>query len=450
MKKGTVPSPALLHDVAIIGGGPAGATAAMCCARRGLSTILLEKSRHPRFHIGESLLPRNQTLFRELGLTDRMEQLPRVPKYGASFVMGDGTAPTDFWFAQGPDGEESSTFSIERARLDCMLVEAAREAGADVREAVGVLAIDHLSEGKAALSTNVGPIRARVVIDASGQSAVLGRHLGTRRTIPDLQRVAYFAHFTGVERRAGKLGGSPINVMCEEGWFWVIPLDDSRTSVGLVARADLARSAGIGAAEVLAWALARSPFMRGVMARASGPERNMVAADFSYRCEPFAGPGYFLVGDAATFVDPIFSTGVCMAMMSGVKAAECCEALLAGGRRPESIRRDYSRYVDGSSAVFFSLVRNFYRHGFREMFLNGSGPCGVHRAILSLLAGHVFPRPVFGLRWRMALFEVLLDIHEKWRPLVPHRRRFSLISSSETAHPLSAARTRAPGLVATR
>jgi flavin-dependent dehydrogenase len=415
-----------MYDVAVIGGGPAGATAAMCCARHDLSVVLLEKDQHPRFHIGESLLPRNFTLMRELGLMHRIERAPRVRKYGASFVMGDGVKPTDFLFAPGPHGEDAETFSIERATLDRILIDAAVEAGAKVHESTAVRAITRLSDGAVELETDVGSVRARILLDASGQGTVVGRHLGVRRVLPDLRRVAYYQHFTGVYRRDGRLGGSPIIVMCTEGWFWVIPLDEKRTSVGLVMDAEVARAEKIPADRTLAWGLARSPFMQKIMRDASGPEQNYVTADFSYRCEPFAGPGYFLVGDAGAFVDPIFSTGVCMAMMSAVQAANGAAEIIAHPHRAVAVRREYIRFVDRSSGTFFDLVRDYYRHAFREMFLNGTGPLGIHRAVLAIAAGHVFPRPVWRLRWRMMLFRALLRAHGCGVRLVPTQREFSL------------------------
>jgi flavin-dependent dehydrogenase len=418
-------------DVVVVGGGPAGSTAALRAARRGLSVLLLEKGRHPRFHIGESMLPRTLRLVRELGLEDRLSLIPQVPKYGATFVMGDDDKTSDFWFPPGPRGEEPFAFNIERAPFDRMLLDAAADAGATVLEDTAVRSIDTLATDDVVLTTSAGVVRARMLLDASGQGTMVGRHRNSRQRLPDLERVAYFQHFRGVERREGRLGGSPIIVLSDEGWFWMIPLDAQRTSIGVVMNAEIARSVQVPANRMLQWAIERCPYLRRAMAGSEGPEDNHVTADFSYVCRPFAGPGYFLIGDAATFVDPIFSTGVCMAMMSAVKAADGAAVILAGASAGP-VHREYEAFVGGSSGSFFRLVRAYYRHGFRELFLNGTGPLDVHTAVLSALAGHVFPRPAFATRWRLQLFHVLLGIHERW-PLVPSRKRFSLMAAQPQA-----------------
>jgi len=173
------------------------------------------------------------------------------------------------------------------------------------------------------------------------------------------------------------------------------------------------------------------------------PAANGVTADFSYRCEPYAGPGYFLVGDAATFVDPIFSTGVCLGMMAGVRAAECVAALVKGTGSPAALKRDYIQYVKQSSSVFFRMVDHYYKHEFRELFLNGHGPFEVQRAIISLLAGHVFPPdPPFALRWRLWMFELFIRA-QRYRAVAPRRARFSLLDEPDPAVAVSGA----PGLV---
>lgn len=421
-------TPRTSFDVVVVGGGPAGSAAALRAARRGLSVCIIEQDRHPRFHIGESFLPRQTTLLRELGLLDRVERLPRVPKFGASFAMGDDDVTTDFWFSPGPRGEDSAAISIERCHFDSCLLDAAREAGAVVLEATRVRRIERLDASGVVLETSVGPTEGRVLIDASGQSTLVGRHLGTRCTLPDLCRVAYFQHFEGVERRGGRVGGHPIIVMCDEGWFWMIPLNETRTSIGLVMRHDIARSTGVPADLMLRWGIERSPFVRARVEGSRASATNHVCADFSYTCAPYAGPGYFLVGDAATFIDPIFSTGVCLGMMSGVEAADAAADTLDSPATAARRCEQYRRSIQGSSSTFFWLVRRYYQHGFREMFLNGAGPLQIHRAVLSVLAGHVFPSPVFGQRWRLALFAALLWIHQRHR-LVPARSTFSLLTA---------------------
>ena len=419
------------HDAVVVGGGPTGATAALVLARAGLDVAVVERARFPRFHVGESLLPGNMPLLRELGLDEGLHRVPHILKRGVEFAWGHEEESQLFSFADGLLVAEATTINVERAPFDAHLLAAARAAGARVDEGAAARRILRLDDdgGEVAVADGDGraerTVRARILLDASGQTTFVGKHLGSRRVLPDLRKVAYFGHFRNVDRLPRGREGDPTLVMMRDGWFWSIPLDAERTSIGLVLDQEAARLAGVAPDRMLAWGIARCPFLRRRTAAAIFPPSNGVAADFSYRCEPYAGPGYFLVGDAATFVDPIFSTGICLGMMGAVKAAEAVLAIRAGAD-PERARRRYVRFVEHGSAPFFRLVRQYYDPAFRDLLMEGRGPLGIHRAVLSVLAGFVFPRPVFALRWRLRLFDFLVACQRHFR-LVPPRQARSLL-----------------------
>lgn len=424
------------YDAVIAGGGPAGATAAIAMARAGLSVCVLEKDQHPRFHIGESILPRTTRLLRELCLEADVLRLPHVPKLGAEFGFGNDSNTRSFSFSDGllPG---LPVFNIERSAFDKLLLDTARQAGAEVYEQRPVTRITRLAEGDAEVATAQGPVTARLLLDASGHGTLVGRALNLRTTFqePELQKVAYFQHFEHVEHPAGPARGHPSIFMSSEGWFWVIGLSETKTSVGFVTRPSFARTLDIPPTRLLQWAIARCPVVRHRMRNATGSPDNIVLADFSYRCRPYAGPGYMMLGDAACFLDPIFSTGVTLAMLGSANAADLATQMLRGQLAPLAARQRHIRYLEGGTRPFWRLIRSYYKHSFRELFVHGTGPLQMPGAIISLLAGEGFPTPPWSLRWRHLAFDFCVWM-QQYRPLSPHRPPFHLVNEPPVPPPL--------------
>ena len=433
-----------IWDMIIIGGGPAGSLAAIEASRRGRSAIILEKLAFPRFHVGESFLPSTLDLLKKMGLEPAFRAIPHTRKFGAEFAMGHGGLPLEIDFAEGYcDGKEA--FNVERSIFDNMLLRESEKAGTTVRENVTVKQISKLEDGDVRVMTDSGEeIRGKFLLDASGQGTVIGRHLGTRVPVSDprLQKVAYAGHFEKVKLAGGKKAGNPVIVMMEEGWFWLIPLTETKTSVGMVLDTASARrimqEENVAADRMLQWGIARCPVMRDRMTDATGKETNITVADFSYKCEPYAGKGYFLIGDSAAFMDPIFSTGVCVAAKEAMSAVGLVDDILKNKIKPERARQIYIRQVEQATMVFFKLIRQYYDHSFRELFMMGKGPVSVHRALIGLLAGNVFPKTPWKIRWRTRVFDYLVEVNRK-RQIVPRRKRFSLFKSAVPPMPSVAA-----------
>lgn len=422
--------PQHIYDAIIIGGGPSGSATALSLAKRGRSVLVLEKTRFPRFHVGESLVPQNMELFAELGLLDEMAKLPQVTKIGAEFTMGNNIDATRIHFDQSMIPARHTTFNVERSVFDQTMLDAAQRAGVEVMQDTPLTKVLQLEDGDVRIEADGQAFRSRYLIDASGQATVLGRHLKTRKNYdaPELQKIAYFAHFENVKREDGLDNGNIQLVMCKEAWFWMIPIDGDRTSIGMVLDARVAKQAKRPTNQMLFWGIERCPAVNHRLRDATYPKQNNSISNYSYTCAPFAGPGYFLVGDAATFLDPVFSSGIYLGMQGGIELARRLDGVLDGRLSPTAARRAHEKLIHQITRPFYKVIRQWYQHNFRELLLNGTGPHEVHRALITVLAGQVYPRLPWRVRWRLKLFDVSGWL-QKHVTMVPRREPFSLLDT---------------------
>lgn len=388
-------------EVLIVGGGPAGSTAAALLAAAGRSVTVIEKERFPRFHIGESLLPYSAPLFRRLGVWDRLQNQGFQRKLGAQFIFEPGQRASRLDFQKSLDRDLSLAFQVRRAELDQLLLDNARDQGAEALEGLSVDRV--LFEESRAVGAevrdaegNLRVLRAKVVIDATGRDTLLGRQLGLKRKDEALRQAALFGHFKGAEMGLGPEGGDILVVGGEYGWFWLIPLDQDTTSVGVVFPSRVlraARSVEQGSSQaVFDLLVAQSPEVSKRLRNARCSRPVEAAADFSYRCKQFVGDGWMLVGDAAGFLDPVFSSGVFLAMSTAARAADLLvKRLRAGGpvRRKDLI--GYERFAARGFDRFRRYILAYYDPACVSMFAR-EPPVIIRRAVSSAFAGKVFAR----------------------------------------------------------
>jgi flavin-dependent dehydrogenase len=378
----------------------------------GLDVVVIDRGEFPRFRIGESFLPRTVRALRRLGVLDRCLSLPHSQKIGVEITMGDRRyGARTFLFRDTLGSGDKAAFNMARAPLDQLLVNLAAESGAEIRTSCALEAVAQHGDLGVVAQTSLGEIRARWMIDASGQASVLGREFGTRRFHSTLRNVAYFDHFQGVVRPSAEAEGCFGLTVADEGWFWLIPLDATTTSVGFVARETLHRNMNMPPEERLWWAIERTPVMAERMARAVGPSRNRVIADFTYRCDPFAGPGFFLAGDAAAFLDPVWSTGVTLGLLAAEQAAAGVIRIVHGAA-PEAERARFQAWSERVVGRAFRLVEGFYDPGFRDLLFAPRRPRQLIRGFITLLAGE-FDRVPIGTAARCMMLGGLCGLQRR-------------------------------------
>ena len=425
-------------DVAVIGGGPAGSTAAALLAERGFRVALFEKSRHPRFHIGESLLPANLPLFERLGVATEVRAIG-MQKRGAELVSPGHAQSTRLAFSDAWDKSQPYAYQVRRSAFDEILFRNAARKGALAREGCRVRGVEFGADGGARLQVQregggEEQWRARFVADASGRDTFLGNRFGGKRRNARHNSAALYAHFRGARRCEGEREGDITIFWFEHGWFWFIPLADGVTSVGAVVWPYYMKSRAKPVNEFLAQTIALCPKL---VERLEGAERVTDAeatGNYSYECDRTHGPGYLLLGDAYAFIDPVFSTGVMLAMTSAVDGADAIEACL---RRPRDARRALARFdrrTRHGPREFSWFIYRVTSPAMRELLMAPRNVLRVREALLSLLAGDVFARSPIGpslLAFKGLYY--LASLAQPWIALRAWRRRRSSLHEAANA-----------------
>lgn len=409
-------------DVVVIGGGPAGSTAATYLARGGRRVLVLEKEQFPRFHVGESLLPYNRVLFEEMGVLQRLAAAGFPRKLGAQFHLGNGSCCAGFVFREGRFTREPEAMQVERSVFDKILLDHAAASGAEVRERTSVVTLKDDQQGSVVLELDSpgngrSSVEARFVVDASGRSNVTGNLEGLKVMHRQLRKLSVFGHFKGVRLDPGERAGDTVITRLEKGWFWIIPIGRDKTSVGCVFdKEEFGR--GEDAATEAFWGRVRSSsVMQERMSGASLVGDLHVTTDFSYRNRKLVGERVVRVGDAAGFIDPIFSSGVYLAMVSARLASRTIHQVFDSDStlRMEAFNQ-YEQRVLEAMDFYWEMVERFYTTPFIEILMHPHPRWGLAAAVNAMLAGDLENR--WQLRWRLRLFHWLVRLQSKW-PVAP-------------------------------
>ena len=399
-------------EVFVIGCGPAGSTISAMLAKKGRDVAVVDKDRHPRFHIGESLLPLNMPILQELGVWDDLNRIG-IRKDAAEFESHAHGKTVRFEFSQAFDKRWPHAYQVRRSEFDHMLLCNAADKGARVFEGARVTAVDfgNLAGNEDTIvmlkleDDSLQTWRTRFLVDASGRDTFLSDRFGIKRKNKKHASAAIFGHFRNARRNEGSAEGNITIIWFQHGWFWFIPLKDGTTSVGAVCWPAYMKTRTTDPTTFFMQTIALAPEVAGRLANAELTAPVTATGNYSYYSERMTGDGYLMVGDAWAFIDPVFSSGVYLAMNSAKLGADVVDAVLTNPTRAPVLYRQFDRTVRRGVSTFSWLIYRMTSPVVRKLFMAPRNVFGVQSAVVSLLAGDVFRAgPV---RPRLYLFRVI-------------------------------------------
>jgi flavin-dependent dehydrogenase len=415
-------------DVFVLGGGPGGSTIAALLAERGWNVVIAEKERHPRFHIGESLLPLNAPLLQKLGVLEDVRRIG-MPKYGAEFNSPEHGPPVTFDFSQAWDKTYPNAYEVRRSEFDEVLFRNAGAKGAHAVEECRVTNVEFPRGEDVRIDSRMADgseksWRTRFFVDASGRDTFLANRFGIKRRNRFHNSAALYGHFTGAHRLPGKQAGNISMFWFDHGWFWFIPLLDGTTSVGAVCWPYYMKSRKTDPTTFFLDTIALAPALQERLRDAQLTTDVTATGNFSYRADRMHGERYIMIGDAFAFIDPVLSSGVLLAMNSAFLGADVVDATLRNSAQAPALLRRFDRSVRFGVDNFSWFIYRITHPSIRDMFMDPGNKLRMQEAVLSLLAGDLFRgMPYY---WSLGAFKAVyyfLNLLHPRRTLAAWRHR---------------------------
>lgn len=404
-------------DVAIIGGGPAGSSAGTLLAKAGRRVVIFEKEKFPRFRVGESTLPATLNTIDRMGAGEKIKNGGFLVKYGGEIVSACGQR-VRFYFRNGFKAKRQSAYQVLRSEFDRILLDHAAESGCDVRQQKTVESFEIDNQGVTLyLGDGRLVVRAKYLIDCSGRNCVVGTKFSLRERYQNLRKFSLYAYYEDVLREDGPDGTLTRMVRTKDSWFWMIPLSGNTTSIGVVMDTEKFRSMNLSPEEALARCIAEQPVVSEYMPNARRVTEVYATGDFSYRNKNLCGDRWLLAGDAAGFIDPVFSSGVYLALLSGEQAADSLNIALDHPEKRAKAFRFYERRIGRVLDIYLRWASSWYTQEFVEVFLYPKEIFELVPAVSAVLSGNEVRD--FSIRWRLCIFEMLVALQKRTSKIAP-------------------------------